>query len=154
MILRSKMFIIFSSDFIKKVKINCALTKYHKTFLKSTKNSCFEHVPDLRSGIASKMVFFAQNKLSMVILRERTCKILDLISLNKYVVTLIIQQANSCLTYNSLARNLPFIEKILLLRRPNESDTIDCRYNWSQPSLRELFFQKFVLSSIIRCLKI
>ena len=80
---------------------------------------------------------------------------LDLISLNKYVVTLIIEQANSCLTYNSLAFLLPFIEKILLLRRPaNESDTIDCRYNWSQPSLRELFFQKFVLSSIIRCLKI
>ena len=79
---------------------------------------------------------------------------LDPISLNKYVVTLIKAQAKSCLTYNSLfvATPLPFIEKILLLLRPNKSE--NCRYNWSQPPLRELFFQKFVLSSIIRCLKI
>ena len=88
---------------------------------------------------------------------------IDLISLNKYVVTLIIEQANSCLTYNSLfdlrlPPPLPFIEKILLLLRPNKSD--NCRYNWSlrakiaSHSIRELFFQKFVLSSIIRCLKI
>ena len=76
---------------------------------------------------------------------------LDLISLNKYVVTLIIEQANSCLTYNSLSP-LPFIEKILLLLRPLVSD--NCRYNWSTHPPRELFFQKFVLSSIIRCLKI
>ena len=82
---------------------------------------------------------------------------LDLISLNKYVVTLIIEQANSCLTYNSLVfirpAPLPFIEKILLLLRPIWSD--NCRYNWSPIlAIRELFFQKFVLSSIIRCLKI
>ena len=80
---------------------------------------------------------------------------LDLISLNKYVVTLIKAQAKSCLTYNSFfvaATPLPFIEKILLLLRPNKSD--NCRYNWSLHSIRELFFQKFVLSSIIRCLKI
>ena len=45
---------------------------------------------------------------------------LDLISLNKYVVTLIIGQANSCLTYNLVGwfPPLPFIEKILLLVRP------------------------------------
>ena len=45
---------------------------------------------------------------------------LNLISLNKYVVTLIIEQANSCLTYNftGLWPTLPFIEKILLLVRP------------------------------------
>ena len=84
---------------------------------------------------------------------------LDLISLNKYVVTLIIEQANSCLTYNSVGKYLlafslplPFIEKILLLLRQNS------RYNWAASpkiaAIRELFFQKFVLSSIIRCLKI
>ena len=80
---------------------------------------------------------------------------LDLISLNKYVVTLIKAQAKSCLTYNSFfvaATPLPFIEKILLLLRPNNRE--NCRYNWSFHSIRELFFQKFVLSSIIRCLKI
>ena len=79
---------------------------------------------------------------------------LDLISLNKYVVTLIINKANSCLTYNSVAGTLffdlrlplPFIEKILLSPEP--------RYNWCRDSITELFFQKFVLSSIIRCLKI
>ena len=82
------------------------------------------------------------------------CFRLDLISLNKYVVTLIKAQAKSCLTYNSLfvATPLPFIEKILLLLRPSKSS--NCRYNWCFHSIRELFFQKFVLSSIIRCLKI
>ena len=76
-----------------------------------------------------------------------------LISLNKYVVTLILNQANSCLTYNSLAQIFDFglvsnlkitiIEKILLL--------VTC---CNAASIRELFFQKFVVSSIIRCLKI
>ena len=88
--------------------------------------------------------------------------ILDLISLNKYVVTLIAVQANSCLTYNSVGvilffdfpLPLPFIEKILLLLMLDSA--AHPRYNCApnRDSIRELFFQKFVLSSIIRCLKI
>ena len=85
---------------------------------------------------------------------------IGLISLNKYVVALIIAQANSCLTHNSvvylslldLSLPLPFIEKILLLLQNTTS-----LYKLSPPinhSIRELSFQKFVLSSIRRCLKI
>ena len=79
---------------------------------------------------------------------------LHLISLNKYVLTLILHDGNSCSSYNlivslqiylALVSNLiiPFIEKILLL----------VRYNCIRIKT-ELFFHKFVVSSMIRCLKI
>ena len=98
--------------------------------------------------------------------------VVDLISLNKYVLTLIILQG-SPLVYNSLARFFfrllavlsiwrvtPKLEKILLLLRPTGDFNFKCIYycgSWAEchlHSIRELFFHKFVLSSIIRCLKI
>ena len=97
--------------------------------------------------------------------------VVDLISLNKYVLTLIILQG-SPLVYNSLARFFfrllavlsiwrvtPKLEKILLLLRPTGDFNFKCIYycgSWAEchlHSIRELFFHKFVLSSIIRCLK-
>ena len=99
---------------------------------------------------------------------------MDLISLNKYVVRLIIVGGKStCVVYNSLARFffgllatlsiwrlLPKLEKILLLLRPTGDFNFKCIYycgSWAEchlHSIRELFFHKFVLSSIIRCLKL
>ena len=98
--------------------------------------------------------------------------VVDLISLNKYVLTLIILQG-SPLVYNSLARFFfrllavlsiwrvtPKLEKILLLLRPTGDFNFKCIYycgSWAEchlHSIRELFFHKFVLSSIIRCLKL
>ena len=80
---------------------------------------------------------------------------LHLISLNKYVLTLILHDGNSCSSYNlivslqiylALVSNLiiPFIEKIHILL------VLLGRYNSTKMSI----FPKFVLSSIIRCLKI
>ena len=94
---------------------------------------------------------------------------LHLISLNKYVVTLIINQGNSCLTYfmivslflavlavvlpwgrayghmqelsARITHIIPLLEKILLL----------VRYNCIRIKT-ELFFHKFVVSSIIRAI--
>ena len=89
---------------------------------------------------------------------------MDLISLNKYVVTLIINKGDFSSTNNviisyllfdlgfcrvDLMHILPFIEKILLLVRD-----VGYRYEIGGKLIKELFFQKFVLSSIIRCLKI
>ena len=87
----------------------------------------------------------------------------DLISLNKYVVRLIIVQGG-CVVYNSLARFFlqllytlvclwATLEKILLLLRPMALSSPECRLRFAH-SITELFFHKFVLSSIIRCLKI
>ena len=80
--------------------------------------------------------------------------VLHLISLNKYVVTLIINQGNSCLTYFMIVSLfvgflencfsyrikiiIPLLEKILLLVR-----CCDNIYNGRGV--------KFVVSSIIRC---
>ena len=80
--------------------------------------------------------------------------VLHLISLNKYVCPLILHSGKRTSSYNTiislqiylaLATNLiiPFIEKILLL----------VRYNCIRIKT-ELFFGKFVLSSMIRCNKI
>ena len=91
---------------------------------------------------------------------------MDLISLNKYVVTLIINKGDFSSTNNVIISYLlfdlgfcrvdlkimcplPFIEKILLLVRD-----VGYRYEIGAKLIKELFFQKFVLSSIIRCLKI
>ena len=78
--------------------------------------------------------------------------VLHLISLNKYVVTLIINQGNSCLTYFMIvslflavlavvlqelsARIIPLLEKILLLVRYFSCNSM----------------KKFVVSSIIRAI--
>ena len=88
---------------------------------------------------------------------------LDLISLNKYVVTLIVKKGdlssmnNVVMSYlvfdlgfsHKIRVILPFIEKILLLVRD-----LGGGYEIGSKLIKELSFKKFVLSSIIRCLKI
>ena len=108
------------------------------------------------STFLSNIISFSSNS------RSQACKMLmlHLISLNKYVVTLIINQGNSCLTYFMIVslflavvlflsasilritkcnHIIPLLEKILLL----------VRYCGSGEKC-ENSMKKFVLSSIIR----
>ena len=96
-------------------------------------------------------------KLLLVVKTKQNELMLHLISLNKYVVTLIINQGNSCLTYFMIVslflavlsasilritkcnHIIPLLEKILLL----------VRYCGSGEKC-ENSMKKFVLSSIIR----
>ena len=92
-----------------------------------------------------------------------TIQMLHLISLNKYVVTLIINQGNSCLTYFMIVslflavvlqelsaisgpkckHIIPLLEKILLLVRY-------CGSGHGPENSSSCYMKKFVVSSIIR----
>lgn len=95
--------------------------------------------------------------LTLLWFSQQMVDLLHLISLNKYVVTLIINQGNSCLTYFMIVslflavgfsyQIIPLLEKILLLVRY----VVIASGLMKKLRLCHISVKKFVVSSIIRC---
>ena len=114
--------------------------------------SLLNSISSYSSGLRHYMSEYHLSLNNSYILRLRYL-LLHLISLNKYVVDLIINQGNSCLTYFMIVskfitllasiRIIPLLEKILLLVRYSLNPS---------PSGASVMKMQFVfISSIIRC---